>query len=175
MFKTLAYAHKVTFKLVFCYFLSMRKKKGNELPSLPPANLPYKEESEWLDRLFDSFLQEKINVHDLKKGVILVFLSLEKKLKKRVRKDLAHQERAYQPPVHKEAPLVSSTLEVLTPKAECPKCGKTTLAVEAPFEVWLRCSSCGFVDSIGYGSEGWERYVELVQSHQLKLVAGGGA
>ena len=191
MFKTLAYAHKVTFKLVFCYFSSVRKKKGNELPSLPSANLPYKEESEWLDRLFDSFLQEKISLDDLKKGVALVFHSYGKKVRREIRNRLKAELRTEQLKAEARSAGGWTNMEdkslrgrgsmtqglavedILVLKTTCPSCGGDTLRVSAPYEVWVHCAKCGYTDSYNPGSEEWGKYVDMALRRQLALSGGG--
>jgi len=145
----------------------MKKKKDNILKT-PPANLPFEYESKWLDSLFDSYLNNKINLHDLKKGVILVFLSLLKKARKPKKIRSREPTRSYE-----HTPTISITYynDILTPKTQCPKCSRNTLRLKAPFEVWVFCD-CGFSDCYEYGTQEWEKYVDFIQKYQLRLVGG---
>ena len=179
--------------MVFCYFSSVRKKKDNELPSLPPANLPYKEESAWLDRLFDSYLQEKISLDDLKKGVALVFHSYAKKVRREIRNRVRAELRTEQlraearsaggwTTAHVEDRSLRgrgsmtqglAVEDILVLKTTCPSCGGDTLRVSAPYEVWVHCAKCGYIDSYNPGSEEWGKYVDMALRRQLALTGGG--
>ncbi|PSN82001.1 hypothetical protein B9Q03_14720 [Candidatus Marsarchaeota G2 archaeon OSP_D] len=154
-----------------------RKKKDNTL-HLRPANLPFEEESKWLDRLFDDFLQDKISLDDLKRGVVLVFLSFSKKARRQARKR-AKMELEEKVEPRETAPIPEKTVAVvddmLTPKLTCPACGKNTLRVRAPYEVWLSCSTCGYKEEHEPGTEEWKKYVDVVLGHQFALVAQAGS
>jgi len=157
---------------------------------LPPANLPFEHESKWLDRLFDSFLQEKISLDDLKKGVVLVFHSYAKKVRREIRNRVRAELRTEQ--LKAEARSAGGWMnmedrslrgrgsmtpalveDILVLKTTCPSCGGDTLRVSAPYEVWVHCAKCGYSDSYNPGSEEWGKYVDMMQRRQLALIGGG--
>lgn len=169
----------------------MGKRKANVL-GLPPANLPFEHESEWLDGLFDSFLQEKISLDDLKKGVALVFHSYGKKVRREIRNRVRVELRTEQlraearsaggwTTAHVEDRSLRgrgsmtqglAVEDILVLKTTCPSCGGDTLRVSAPYEVWVHCAKCGYTDSYNPGSEEWGKYVDMALRRQLTLSGG---
>jgi len=170
----------------------MGKRKANVL-GLPPANLPFEHESKWLDRLFDSYLQEKISLDDLKKGVALVFHSYAKKVRREIRNRLKAELRTEQLKAEARSAGGWTNMEdrslrgrgsmtqglavedILVLKTTCPSCGGDTLRVSAPYEVWVHCAKCGYTDSYNPGSEEWGKYVDMALRRQLTLTGSGGS
>ncbi len=161
----------------------MTRKRSDGPVKLPASRLPYV--GGWVDRLFDGYLAGDANILELKRGVVLALHYYAKYVRRdagrgaaALRREIVALKRLVreQPPGaepirRREASSVVVD-EALVPRAECPKCGKPTLRVSAPFEVWVSCPSCGYADEFECGPE-WQKYVAAVAAWNLRLLGRG--